>query len=124
VVAGWSDPAGSRAYIGALLLGYYDTTGRLLYAGRAGTGLSGAELKRLYALLTPLQVQKMPVAVPPPPESRFGSPLQLSKVHWVRPQVVVEVTYLTWTEEKLLRHVTYLGQREDKPVWQVVRSMP
>jgi bifunctional non-homologous end joining protein LigD len=62
VVVGWSDPAGSRSYIGALLLGYYDTTGRLHYAGRAGTGLSGAELMRLHALLTPLQVQKMPMA--------------------------------------------------------------
>jgi len=124
VVVGWSDPAGSRGYIGALLLGYYDTSGRLHYAGRAGTGLSGAELKRLHTLLTPLQVQKMPVIAPPPRESRFGSPLRLSKVHWVRPQVVVEVTYLTWTEEKLLRHVAYLGQREDKPARQVVRSVP
>jgi hypothetical protein len=24
-------------------------------------------------------------------DSRFGSPLQLSKVHWVRPEIVVEV---------------------------------
>jgi bifunctional non-homologous end joining protein LigD len=124
VVVGWSDPAGSRGYIGALLLGYYDTLGRLHYAGRAGTGLSGAELKLLHTLLSPLQVQKMPMIAPPPRESRFGSPLQLSKVHWVRPQVVVEVTYLTWTEEKLLRHVTYLGQREDKPARQVIRSVP
>src|SRR6185437_15265938 len=106
---------------GALLLGYYDKKGRLHYAGRAGTGLSGAELKRLHALLSPLQ--KMPMVAPPPRESRFGSPLQLSKVRWVRPQVVVEVTYLTWTEERLLRHVTYLGQREDKPARQVVRSV-
>ena len=36
----------------------------------------------------------------PPRDSRFGSPLQLSKV---RPEVVVEVTYLTWTEDSLLR---------------------
>jgi hypothetical protein len=40
----------------------------------------------------------MPLAAPPPRDSRFGSPLKLSRVHWVRPQVVVEVTYLTWTE--------------------------
>ena len=37
----------------------------------------------------------MSLAVPPPRESRFGSPLQLSKVYWVKPEVVVEVTYLT-----------------------------
>ena len=56
----------------------------------------------------------MPLAEPPPRDSRFGSPLKLSRVHWVRPEVVVEVTYLTWTEDNLLRQVSYQGQREDK----------
>jgi hypothetical protein len=40
----------------------------------------------------------MPLAELPPRDSRFGSPLKLSRVHWVRPKVVVEVTYVTWTE--------------------------
>ena len=82
------------------------------------------KLKRLAGVLAPLQVPKMPLAQPPPRDSRFGSPLQLSKVHWVRPEVVVEVTYLTWTEGNLLRQVSYQGQREDKPAKQVVRSVP
>jgi ATP-dependent DNA ligase len=64
------------------------------------------------------------LAEPPPRESRFGSPLELSRVHWVRPQIVVEVTYLTWTEDSLLRQVAYQGQREDKPARQVVRARP
>ena len=42
-------------------------------------------------------------------------------MHWVRPEVVVEVTYLTWTEDNLLRQVSYQGQREDKPARHVVR---
>ena len=42
-----------------------------------------------------------------PLKVRFGSPLRLSKVHWVRPEVVVEVTCLTWTEDNLLRQVSY-----------------
>jgi hypothetical protein len=37
----------------------------------------------------------MPLAKPPPRDSRFGSPLELSRVHWLRPQIVVEVAYLT-----------------------------
>jgi ATP-dependent DNA ligase len=61
---------------------------------------------------------------PAPRDNRFGSPLKLSKVHWVRPEVVVEVTYLTWTEGGLLRAVSYQGQREDKPARQVVRFIP
>ena len=42
----------------------------------------------------------------------------------MRPEMVVEVTYLTWTEDCLLRQVSYQGQREDKPAKQVVRSSP
>ena len=45
VVVGWTDPEGSRSHIGALLLGYYTEDGRLHYAGRAGTGPTGKELK-------------------------------------------------------------------------------
>ena len=45
-------------------------------------------------MLKPLQVPKMPLAEPPPRDSRFGSPLKLSRVHWVKPELVVEVTYL------------------------------
>jgi hypothetical protein len=41
-VVGWTDPEGSRSPVGALLLGYYTKDGRLLYAGRAGTGRSGS----------------------------------------------------------------------------------
>nr|WP_292601381.1 hypothetical protein [Mesorhizobium sp.] len=105
-------------------LGYYTDDGRLMYAGRAGTGLTVAELKRLARRLGPLQAARMPLDVPPPRESRFGSPLELSRVHWVRPEVVVEVTYLTWTEDNLLRQVSYQGERQDKPARQVVRSPP
>ncbi len=124
VVVGWTDPEGSRSHIGALLLGYYTDDGRLHYAGRAGTGITEKELKRLAGVLVPLQVPKMPLAAPPPRDSRFGSPLKLSRVHWVRPQVVVEVTYLTWTEDSLLRQVSYQGQREDKPAKDFVLSIP
>ena len=76
VVVGWTDPEGSRSHIGALLLGYYTDDGRLHYAGRAGTGITDKELKRLAGVLAPLQVPKMPLAEPPPRDSRFGSPLQ------------------------------------------------
>ena len=112
VVVGWTDPTGSRSHIGALLLGYYTQDGRLHYAGRAGTGMTAKELKRLAELLAPLQVPRMPLAEAPPRDSRFRSPLQLSRVHWVRPEVVVEVTYLTWTEDNLLRQVSYQGSEK------------
>jgi DNA ligase D-like protein (predicted ligase) len=123
VVVGWTDPEGTRPHLGALLLAYYDRDGRLIYAGRAGTGIGHAELERLWRRLQPLAAPKMPLDVPPR-DSRFGSPLVLSRVHWVRPELVAEVKFLTWTEDNLLRQVVYEGLREDKPAADVRRPIP
>jgi len=119
VVVGWTDPEGSRPWLGALLLAYYDPDGRLVYAGRGGTGIKQAELERLWRHLQPLATAEMPLEIPPPRSSRFGSPLVLSRVHWVRPELVAEVKYLTWTDDNLLRQVVYEGLREDKPAAEV-----
>jgi bifunctional non-homologous end joining protein LigD len=124
VVVGWTDPEGTRPWLGALLLAYYDPNSRLVYAGRAGTGIKQAELERLWRRLQPLITAEMPLEVPPPRTSRFGSPLVLSRVHWVRPELVAEVKYLTWTDDNLLRQVVYEGLREDKPADQVRRPVP
>jgi DNA ligase D-like protein (predicted ligase) len=124
VVVGWSDPEGARHRIGALLLGYYTPDGKLIYAGRVGTGMPVAELERLWRRLHPLAVARMPLSAPPPRGGRFGSPLVLSRVHWVRPEMVVEVSYVEWTPDGLLRHVVYLGEREDKPAIEVRRDRP
>jgi DNA ligase D-like protein (predicted ligase) len=124
VVVGWSDPEGSRPWLGAALLAYYDPDGKLVYAGRVGTGIDHAELERLWRLLQPLATSDMPLDVSPPRNSRFGSPLVLSRVHWVRPELVAEVKYLTWTEDNLLRQVVYEGLREDKPAAEVRRPVP
>jgi DNA ligase D-like protein (predicted ligase) len=124
VVVGWTDPEGRRPYLGALLLAYYDPDGRLIYAGRAGTGIKLAELERLWRRLQPLATDTMLLDVPPPRTSRFGSPLVLSRVHWVRPELVAEVKFLTWTDDNLLRQVVYEGLREDKPAAEVRRLVP
>ena len=92
-MVGWTDPEGARPRLGALL-----------HAGRAGTGIDHAELERLWHRLQPLATPAMPLDVKPPRDSRFGSPLALSRVHWVRPELVAEVKFLTWTEDNLLRH--------------------
>jgi bifunctional non-homologous end joining protein LigD len=124
VVVGWTDPEGSRSWLGALLLAYYDPDGRLVYAGRAGTGISAVERERLWRKLQPLAIDRMPLDVPPPRTSRFGSPLVLSRVHWVRPELVAEVKFLTWTDDNLLRQVVYEGLREDKPSAEIRRPVP
>ncbi|HEY2183388.1 MAG TPA: hypothetical protein VGH39_00215 [Xanthobacteraceae bacterium] len=124
MIVGWTEPEGSRPWLGALLLAYYDPDGRLVYAGRVGTGIKRAELERLWRRLQPLATSKMPLDVSPPRTSRFGSPLVLSRVHWVRPELVAEVKFLTWTDDNLLRQVVYEGLREDKPAAEVRRPVP
>ena len=124
IIVGYTEPEGSRQYLGALLLAYFDDDGRLVYAGRVGTGMSGDELHRLHERLQPLRTSKMPLDVPPPRTSRFGSPLVLSHVHWVRPELVCEVRFLSWTSDGLLRQVAYEGLRADKPASDVRRQRP
>jgi DNA ligase D-like protein (predicted ligase) len=122
VVVGWSDPEGSRPHLGALLLGYYSDDGKLIYAGRVGTGMTVKVLADLRCRLEPLARKIAPLNVLPPRKTRFGSPLVLSRVHWVEPKLVAEITYLTWTADGLLRHTVYVGLREDKPADQVRRE--
>ena len=121
VVVGWSDPEGTRAFLGALLLGYYTDDGKLIYAGRVGTGMPVKVLADLRRRLDPIARNTSPLSVPPSRKTRFGSPLVLSRVHWVEPTLVAEITYLTWTADNLLRHTVYKGLREDKPADQVGR---
>jgi bifunctional non-homologous end joining protein LigD len=122
VIVGWSDPEGSRPLIGALLLGYYEPDGQLLYAGRVGTGMPVKTLRMLHERFRPLAVTKMPLSAPPPRDQRFGGPLALSKVHWIRPELVAEITYLSWSDDGLLRHTVFVGLREDKPAREVRRE--
>ena len=124
MVIGWTDPEGSRPFLGALLLGYYDPVGRLTYAGRVGTGINQTELQRLWRRLQPLTIDKMPLDIAPPRSTRFGSPLVLSRVHWVWPELAAEVKYLIWTDDGLLRQVVYEGSRADKPARDVTRQRP
>ena len=122
VVVGWSDPEGSRPHLGALLLGFYTDEGKLVYAGRVGTGMPVKVLADLRRRLDPLARRTSPLSVAPPRSTRFGSSLVLSRVHWVEPKLVAEIRYLTWTADNPLRHTVYVGLREDKPADQMRRE--
>jgi hypothetical protein len=114
-VVGWTDPEGSRPWLGALLLAYYDPDGRLVYAGRVGTGINRAELERLWA--SPVGAGYRQNAAPR--TAAAHQPLRLSAGSRPRalaqPELVVEVKFLTWIDDYLLRQVVYEGLREDKP---------
>src|SRR6478752_863145 len=61
------------------------------------------------------------LAEAPPKTSHFGSPLQLSRVHWVQPKLVMQLKYLAWTDQGLMRQVIYHGIRDDKPAREIRR---
>jgi bifunctional non-homologous end joining protein LigD len=124
VIVGWSDPEGARPLIGALLLGYYEPDGRLIYAGRVGTGMPVKTLVVLHERLRPLATKTMPLSKAPPRKQCFGGPLALSKVHWVMPALVAEITYMSWADDGLLRHTVFVALREDKPAREVRREAP
>jgi bifunctional non-homologous end joining protein LigD len=106
------------------LLAYHADEGRLLCAGRVGTGMSQKTLAALHPCLAPLAIDTMPLAVPQPRKTCLGGRLALSKVHWVRPELVAEITYLTWSDDGLLRHTVFVGLREDNPAALVRRERP
>ncbi len=117
VVIGFSDPAGGRQGLGALILGYYDRQGELRYAGRVGTGFSDAVLADLRARLDRLARPDRPVKTLPKGAVAKG-------VHWTEPALVAEIRYGSWTGDAVLRHAAFLGLREDKSPREVVREMP
>lgn len=85
--------------------------------------MNDAALERLWGRRQPLAAERMLLDAPPR-GGRFGSPLVLSRVHWVRPKLVAEVKFLTWTADNRLRQVVCEGLREDKPAREVRREMP
>lgn len=105
VVGGYTDPGGARNSFGSLLLGAYRDGGELIYSGRVGTGFSTRQLTALHTVLRQIERSTKPFH-DPVPDSRG--------VHWVRPQLVVEVEFSEWTRDGRLRQPSFRGVREDR----------
>jgi len=106
VIGGWmaSDKPGRK--LRSLLLGYYQG-GKLIFAGKAGTGFALAAGSELADRLGRIERDTPPfLAVPRS---------YLRGARWVEPRLVAEVTFTTWTTDNLLRHPSFEGLREDKP---------
>ena len=114
VIAGFTEPKGSRTGFGALLLGYYEDD-ELRYAGRVGTGFDEDELERLHKRLKPLSRKSSPFA---------DEEIADKGVTFVQPKLVAEIAFTEWTHEGKLRHPRYLGLRRDKKAREVVRERP
>lgn len=106
VIGGYTRTATGRKTLTSLLLGYFDRSGALQFAGRAGTGFSEAQLAALRKRLDSLAVKKSPFALAP--DLRPAE-----RPEWVRPELVAQVRFAEWTESGLLRQPLFLGVRED-----------
>jgi bifunctional non-homologous end joining protein LigD len=118
VIGGFTPPTGSRSHFGALLLGYHDADGQLVYSGRVGTGFSDESLSSLHKTMSKLVRRGSPF------HNLAGKTGQARGVTWVEPRLVAEIEFSNWTDEGLLRHPSYQGLREDKPASEVVRDVP
>ncbi|MBO0804779.1 MAG: hypothetical protein J2P25_17105 [Nocardiopsaceae bacterium] len=116
VIGGYTDPQRSRVGFGALLLGYYDSGGDLVYAGKVGTGFDTATLRRLHDRLSAMERGG-------PAFARGRLPRQRG-VHWVEPRLVGQVAFTEWTGDGQLRHPRFQGLRDDKDPRDVVREVP
>ena len=115
VIGGWRVGEGSRSgTFGSLLCGVYED-GRLLYAGRVGSGFSQDKLAALMALLSPLARSTPPFDEPVPA-------LDARQAHWVEPVLVGEVAFTQWTRDGRLRTPTWRGLRPDKDPQDVIRE--
>lgn len=103
VIGGYTPPSGSRAELGALLVGLYDGD-RLRFTGKVGTGYTATTLRDLGAKLRRLRSAR--AAFEPAPRIR--------DVTWVRPELVAQIAYAEWTADGKLRQPAFLGLRTDK----------
>jgi len=113
VICGYTKPAGSRQYFGALLLGAYDE-GRLRYVGKVGTGFDEKTLAALYRRFQPL-VRQQPSLIDPSRER---------EVVFLAPRLIAQVSYQEWTADGKLRQPVFLGLREDKRPQDVLLPRP
>jgi bifunctional non-homologous end joining protein LigD len=118
IIGGWRPGEGNRAgTIGALLLGVYDETGQLRYAGDIGTGFTDRMLRDLQAMLNTRERPSSPFDETVPRE-------HARHAHWTEPELVGEVEYRQWTTDGRLRHASWRGLRPDRNPREIVLPEP
>jgi bifunctional non-homologous end joining protein LigD len=114
IICGFTEPRGSRKYIGAFILGVY-RKGKLKYVGHAGGGGDPKLLKELRQNLQKIEITDSPFDE----KIRPNAP-----VHWVKPEILCEVSFSEWTVDGLMRQPIFKGIRTDKDPKEVTKEKP
>jgi bifunctional non-homologous end joining protein LigD len=113
VIGGYSKSEVRGKPFSSLLLGTFDG-GKLIYAGKVGTGFNAADLTNLAKRFAPLRRKTSPFEAVPTAERKDAI--------WLEPELVCAVNYTEWTRDGRLRHPSFQGLREDKPARAVGRE--
>ncbi len=114
VICGYTEPKGGRQFFGSLVLGVYDNEDKLKFIGSSGGGFDSKSLESIYKELQKIRRDTSP----------FGYKIpQKSKVYWVQPKLVCEVSFAEWTKDCSMRHPVFMGLRPDKNPKDVKREI-
>jgi bifunctional non-homologous end joining protein LigD len=111
----------------SVLVGYYEGK-RLFFAGKVRAGLTPHVRAEIFRRISASQTPRCPFAnLPSSKSGHWGEGISeedMGKLRWVKPNVVVEVSFVEWTRDGLLRHSEFVGVRDDKKPQQVRRETP
>jgi bifunctional non-homologous end joining protein LigD len=110
VIGGFTEPAGSRRFFGALLMGVFGDSGELRYVGKVGSGFDEKTLRSLHEQLERIVREKSP----------FATEIEERAATFVAPKLVAQIAFTEWTKDGKLRHPVYLGLRDNKDARDVV----
>jgi bifunctional non-homologous end joining protein LigD len=114
VIAGFTEPRGTRRHFGALVLGAFAGK-QLTYIGHVGGGFDARTLREIRGRLDPLVRKRSPFR---------QAPAVNEPVTWVKPELVCEVAFAEWTEDGVMRQPVFLRLREDKTPGEAVLERP
>jgi bifunctional non-homologous end joining protein LigD len=116
VIGGYTLSDKRESGISSLLLGFY-AGGDFVYAGRAGTGMSGPERNALEAKFESLKRMESPFKLAPEPRPN-------ERITWLEPDLAAEIRFAEWTEDHMLRQASFKGLRTDKDPKSIRKEIP